>query len=172
VTVALPTSPRLAFDALTLDDADFLVELLNDDAFQRYIGDRGVRAGADVAGYLAAGPWASYAAHGFGLLRLSERGSGAPVGIAGLLKRPTLEDVDLGYALLPAHRGHGYAVEAGRALLTMARESFDIARVLAIVTPENTASIRTLEALGFSWLRRARLQPTDPELCLYEIRLA
>ncbi len=145
----LPTSPRLRYDALGLGDADFIVELLNDADFRRHIGDRGVRAVGDVAAYLSQGPWDSYQKHGFGLLKLTARDAACAVGIAGLIRRPTLNDVDLGYALLPAHRGKGYATEACRALIRQARDEFELTRLVAIVSPDNAPSIRTLEGVGF-----------------------
>ena len=165
VPIPLPESPRLRYAPLVLDDAEFLVELLTDADFLRYIGDRGVHSVADVGRYLAEGPWASYTTNGFGLLALRETASGAPVGIAGLLKRPSLADVDLGYALLPAFRGRGYAREAGAALLALAAAAFGLRRVIAIVTPDNAASIRTLTALGFRAEGRLRVGAADEVDC-------
>jgi ribosomal-protein-alanine N-acetyltransferase len=145
----LPTAPRLVFSPLAHDDAPFIVALLNDADFRRYIGDRGVREVGDVAAYLQAGPLRSYAEHRFGLLKLTQQSSGQPVGIAGLLKRPALDDVDLGYALLPGYRGRGYATEACRALIEMAASTLRLRRLVAIVTPQNARSIATLERVQF-----------------------
>lgn len=58
---------RLHVRELTLDDAAFIRELLNEPAFIQFIGDKGVRSLADAHGYLRTGPLASYARHGFGL---------------------------------------------------------------------------------------------------------
>ncbi len=168
----LPSAPRLAFSPLTLGDAPFIVTLLNDADFRRYIGDRGVREVSDVAGYLQTGPLRSYAEHRFGLLRLTERSSGLPVGIAGLLRRPTLDDVDLGYALLPRFRRLGYATEACRALIEMAGTSFGLRRLVAIVTAQNTRSIATLERTGFVHERRICLRGDSETVELYARSLA
>jgi RimJ/RimL family protein N-acetyltransferase len=51
---------RLVLRRLTLDDAAFIVELLNEESFRRYIGDTGVRDSEDARGYLRDGPLASY----------------------------------------------------------------------------------------------------------------
>jgi len=167
VNPILPTAARLSFAPLSLDDADFIVALLNDADFRRFIGDRGVRHRGDVDGYLRAGPLKSYADHGFGLLKVSERASGSPVGIAGLLKRPALADVDLGYALLPGFRGRGYATEACAALVELATEHFALPRLVAIVSPDNVRSIATLERTGFVFEECLRLPNEATDVRLY-----
>ena len=163
----LPTSPRLSYAALSLDDADFIVALLNDEDFRRHIGDRGVRQRGDVDGYLRAGPLNSYATHGFGLLKVTETATGRPVGIAGLLKRESLVDVDLGYALLPGFRRLGYATEACDALIRLAAGHFGLRRVVAIVAPDNVRSIATLERSGFEFEERRRLPNETVDVLLY-----
>lgn len=131
-------------------DAAFIVELLNSPGFLSHIGDRGVRTGDDARRYIAQGPAASYAAHGFGLWKVSLRSDGTPVGISGLIKRDELPFEDLGYAFLPAHQGQGYATEAGAAALEFGFRAKGLARILAIVQPGNEASIRVLAKLGMT----------------------
>ena len=102
-------------------DTAFVLEMLNDPDFLRYIGDRGVHSLAQAVDYLRDGPVASYRLNGFGLYRVERREDGAAVGMCGLIKRPPLAHPDLGYALLPRFRGHGYVAEAARAVLAAAR---------------------------------------------------
>ena len=94
-------TPRLALRRLSTDDADFILELLNEPSFLRYIGDKGVRTREDAGRYILAGPMASYERFGFGLYRVERKDGGEPIGICGLLKRDSLEDVDVGFAFLP-----------------------------------------------------------------------
>lgn len=150
---ALPRTPRLQLHELTPGDAGFIVELLNDPDFLRHIGDRQVRTADDARAYLAAGPMASYAAHGFGLWRVELTATGESVGMCGLLRRPTLPDADLGYAFLPAFRGQGLASEAAAATLRFGFEQAGLPRILAIVSPGNAGSIRLLEKLGLAFDR-------------------
>ena len=142
-------TPRLVVDELVEADAPFILELLTDPAFLRYIGDRGVQDLEGARRYVEAGPRASYAAHGYGLWRVALRDGGTPIGICGVLKRPTLPEPDLGFAFLPAYRGCGYAFEAARATLAHARDGLGLGRILAITTRDNVDSIALLGRLGF-----------------------
>jgi RimJ/RimL family protein N-acetyltransferase len=92
----------------------------------------------------------SYARNGFGLWLVELLDSGEPAGMCGLIRREGLEDADIGYAFLPEHWGVGYAQEACTAALTLGREHFGLSRVVAIVSPWNTRSVRVLEHLGFA----------------------
>ena len=146
---AVALSPQLRLRELHEGDAAFALELLNDADFLRHIGDKGVRTLADAVAYLRNGPLASYAAHGFGLWGVEPREGGALFGMCGLLQRDWLDAPDIGYAFLPAARGRGIAREAAAATLALARSRFGATRVLAIVNPDNAASIRLLEGVGF-----------------------
>lgn len=158
---------RLTLHRLALDDAPFLIRLLNDPSFIANIGDRGVRSIEDAHRYLREGPFAMYQRYGFGLWRAVRRTDREPVGMCGLLRRDTLPDADLGYAYLPEHRGQGYAFEAARATLQHAARKFGLTRVAAVVSPGNTASIRVLEKLGMQFERMFPMNPEEPEVRLY-----
>ena len=146
-------TPRLQVRELTAADAPFMLTLLNDPAFIQYIGDRGVRTLADAAAYVERGPRVSYAQHGFGLWLVALAASGAPIGICGILKRDALPDPDLGFAFLPGYRSRGYGFEAAAAVRDYARVTLALPRLLAIVNPDNVASIRLLARLGFAFER-------------------
>ncbi len=163
---------RLTIRPFTNDDAEFVLRLLNDPDFIRHIADRGVRTLSQSCDYLAAGPLASYAKHGFGLWRVARKDDDVPIGMCGLLKRDALEHVDVGYAFLPEHRGRGFAREAVVATLAHARDVVRLARVVAIVSPGNAPSIRLLESLGFGFERMVRIAPDGEELKLFGVDLA
>jgi RimJ/RimL family protein N-acetyltransferase len=161
---------RLRIRPLSADsesDAAFVNRLLNEPSFLRNIGDRGVHSLEDARAYLLKGPVASYAANGFGLCRIELKESGETAGMCGLVQRSTLDDVDLGYALLPEYCGHGYAVEAGAAVLIDAQSRLGLQRVVAITDPSNGGSIRVLERLGFHFEKMMRLTADDIELKLF-----
>ena len=149
------------------NDAAFIFRLLNEPSFLKNIGDRGVHCLEDAYNYLRIGPMASYRGNGFGLYRVQVKASGETVGLCGLVKRMTLPDVDLGYALLPEFFGQGYAVEAGKAVLGDARARLGIGRIVAITDPANVPSVRVLEKLGFRYEKLLRLTPDATELKLF-----
>ena len=162
-------TPRLTLHRLTTDDADFVLELLNEPSFLRYIGDKGVRTREDAGRYILAGPVASYDRFGFGLYRVERKDSGEPIGICGLLKRDSLEDVDVGFAFLPRFWSNGFAWESAAAVLAHGRRTWGLKRVVALTSPDNEASIRLLAKLGFRFERMARLSQETPEVRVFAV---
>ena len=158
---------RLRIRPLTLSDADFILGLVNEPSWLRYIGDKGVRNLEDAGNYLRNGPLAMYQRLGFGLCAVEQRDGGAPMGICGLIKRDVLDDVDIGFAFLPTYAGRGYAREAAAAVLAQGMTAFGLARVLAITSPDNERSIRLLESLGFRFERLIRLTAESEEVRLF-----
>jgi RimJ/RimL family protein N-acetyltransferase len=148
-------------------DAPFILELLTDPDWLRYIGDKGVRDLDGARRYIAEGPVAMYAKHGFGLFLVGRKPSGAPMGLCGLIRRDGLDDVDVGYAFLPRFRGCGYAEEATAEMVRFAKDRVGLGRLVAITTPENERSIRVLEKLGFAFERIIRLTPESREVKLF-----
>ena len=164
-------TPRLRLRELTAADAPFILALLNDPAWIRFIGDRGVRSIEDAEAYIDRGPRASYALHGFGLDIVTLTASGTPIGICGLLKRASLPEPDLGFAFLPGYRSQGYAFEAASAVRDFARGNLQLSSLIAIVHPANRASIRLLEKLGFVFERMMTMPGDDHEVKRFAARL-
>jgi RimJ/RimL family protein N-acetyltransferase len=162
---------RLRLRRLSVDDADFILKLLNEPSFIKNIGDRQVRTIEDARAYILNGPVASYEKHGFGLWLVEIKESDAHIGICGLLKREVLEDVDIGYALLPEFWSRGYALESAAAVLSYAREVLRLKRVVAVVNPENESSIRLLGKTGFAFEKMVRLSEDAREIKLYTAKL-
>lgn len=153
------------------EDAAFILRLLNEPSFLRNIGDRGVRNLDDAHAYVARGPVNSYRTHGYGLYRVDIKASGVPAGLCGLVRREGLDGPDLGYAFLPQFWSQGYALEATRSILAHARDTLALDRILAIVDPVNTSSIRVLQKLGFGFERMLRLSEDDIALNLFVLEV-
>ena len=162
---------RLVLRELDTQDAAFIMELVNEPAWLRFIGDRGVRTLEDAHDFLLKGPIAMYARHGFGSWLVELRNERTPVGICGLIKRDALDDIDLGFAFLAAHHRKGYASEAACASMAYASETLGVRRLVAIVSPGNEDSHRLLEKLGFVFERTTRLSEDAPEVNLYAVAL-
>tara|TARA_R110002126_G_scaffold8953_7_gene41161 strand:+ start:3891 stop:4412 length:522 start_codon:yes stop_codon:yes gene_type:complete len=163
---------RLTIRRFTLQDAVFIVRLLNDESFIRYIADKQVRSVADAENYLTNGPLASYNNYGFGLkmvlLRASTDSPATPIGMCGLLKRPELSLPDLGFAFLPEFCGKGYAREAAAATLSQAIEAHGLQTVLAVTKPDNLRSNALLLKLGFAFKDNIALYGADSKLYQYQ----
>lgn len=139
---------RLNLRQFNLDDAPFALTLLNEPSFLRYIGDKKVRTLEDARQYLSHGPIESYERNGFGLLLVELKETHTSIGMCGLLKRDELPDADIGFAFLPDYWNKGFAFEAAAAVMKDARERLKLERILAIVNPDNYASMKLLERLG------------------------
>jgi ribosomal-protein-alanine N-acetyltransferase len=157
---------RLVLRQLELKDADFILELLNEAAFLRFIGDKGVRNLETAREYIQKGPIDSYGRHGFGLYATCLL-DGTPAGICGLVKREGLADVDVGFAFLSRHCSKGYAAESAAAVLAHAGRVLRLRRVVAITAPENFSSIAVLEKIGLQFERMIRLTEHSSELKLF-----
>jgi RimJ/RimL family protein N-acetyltransferase len=159
---------RLILRPFTREDAGFVLRLLNDPDWLRFIGDRGVRDTAGAEAYIERNR-AARERNGFGL-DLVALTDGVPIGMCGLIRREGLDDVDLGFAFLPEHRGKGYALEAARSTLAQA-PGHGLSRVIAITSQDNASSIALLEKLGFRFERLVRLPKEDEQLKLFALSL-
>ncbi len=159
---------QLTLSELSSKDAPFILELYNDPDFLKYIGDRGIRTLTDAKQFIEDGPCSSYAEHGHGLY-LVQLKSWTSIGICGLLKRENLEDPDIGFAILPAYRKNGYTFEAAKAALNDGKIRLGLKRIVAITSPENTASIQLLKKLGMNYEREIRLNHEKVETSLFSI---
>ncbi len=164
------TTPRLTIRPFLLEDAAFILRLLNEPSFIQNIGDKGVRTLDQAKDYLRTGPMASYQTHGHGLWMVEHQATSMPMGMCGLIKRDALPAVDLGYAFLPEFWGQGYAREASAACLAFGRGDLGLVNFLAIVSPENRASIRLLEALDFRFSGNREMAPGD-EVAVYALEV-
>ena len=160
---------RLILRQFSSEDAEFILQLLNEPSFIQNIGDRGVRTLADAQSYILNGPVASYARNGFGLCLVRLKETNESIGMCGLIKRDALDDVDIGYAFLPRFWSKGYAVESALAVKVYAKDVIGLRRMVAITDPVNEGSIRVLEKIGLRFERMVRLSDDDIDLKLFAV---
>lgn len=163
-------TPRLRLRVAKPEDAAFYHALVNDPDFIKHIGDKGIRTVEEAQHALVTGPVAMQEARGHSLYMVELKEKGTLIGMCGLIKRDTLDGIDLGYAYLPGWRGQGYAYEAARAVLDYA-PSLGIERLLAIVSPANDASNGLLRKLGMRFEGLTQLVPDGAGTNLYSIEL-
>jgi RimJ/RimL family protein N-acetyltransferase len=87
--------------------------------------------------------------------------------MCGLIKRDSLDDVDVGFAFLPRYWGKGYAYEAGAAVMAYGKDALGLSRIVAIVSPDNASSIKVLEKLGLAFERTITLPGSEEEVQLF-----
>ena len=170
-TVVLRTG-RLLLRHMTAADAAFMLGLLNDPSWIRFIGDRGIRTVEAARDYILAGPVDMVRRLGFGFYVVELAETGCPIGVCGIAKRDFLDNVDIGYAFLPQHWGQGYAHEAASGVMAHAKHDIGLKRIVATVRPDNAASIKLLEKLGLRFERTLPPSADTPELQLFAIDIA
>jgi len=157
---------RLSLRKLTVEDAPFILGLLNTPGFLEFIGDRKVRSVQDAEAYLVNGPLRSYAENGFGLWLFSLK-NGEPVGMCGLIRRAGLKDVDIGFAMMPEFEGKGYGFEIASAVMLYGKQKLGLHRIVAITVEQNERSVNLLKKLGLTFEEFIYLPNDDEKLMLF-----
>jgi RimJ/RimL family protein N-acetyltransferase len=168
-TLKILETDRLILRLLSSEDAEFILRLLNEPSWLRFIGDKGIRTIEAARDYILKGPVEMYSRLGFGLYLVELKEEGVPIGICGLIKREALEDVDIGFAFLPAFWGKGYAYESASAVMEYGKRTFGLTRLAAVTSPDNYVSAGLLEKLGFNFERMIKLSDDSEEVRLFTI---
>ena len=141
-------TPRLQLRLFTVEDAPWILRLLNSPGWLSQIGDRGIATLPQAGDWIDQRLIGNYHRQGHGFWAVERRSDGLPLGMCGLVHRPGLPEVDLGYALLPEAWGQGHAREAAAACLDHGHQVLALPRILAITRPGNRPSIDVLLAIG------------------------
>ena len=158
---------RLTLHEMTLADAGLMLAIWNDPAFVRHVGDRGIRTLDEAEDAMSQGILRLYAEYGYGPYRMTLKDSGDAIGICGLFRRDSLDVPDIGYATLPDFCGRGYAFEAATAVIEHTGTVLGIERLIAIISPDNVASIGLIGKLGFEFERMHRMPDDDDDVSIY-----
>ncbi len=156
---------RTTIEMLSIEDAPFLLNLVNSPAWLQSIGDRNIHRIDAAEDYLRTGLLKQYDEKGYGYY-LVRRKDGKSIGICGFLKKPHLKNEDFGFAFAPEYLRQGYGFEAGLATLEYGIQHFEFRELDAETSAKNLASIRLLEKLGFSYFGPAN-HPNNPDTRLY-----
>ncbi|MFY0758887.1 GNAT family N-acetyltransferase [Metabacillus dongyingensis] len=162
---------RLVIRWISTDDAEFILELLNEPSWLQFIGDKGVRTLEDARNYILKGPFEMYDRLGFGLYLTELKEEGIPIGICGLIKRDALEDVDIGFAFLPRFWAKGYAYESAAAVMEYGKDVIGLNRIVAITSPNNHSSAKLLEKLGLQFEQMVKFSNDSQEVRLFAIEI-
>lgn len=146
-------------------DLDGWAELGADAEAMRFIGGAGGRAQAWRSMATIAGSWAL---QGFAMFSVIEKASGRWVGRIGPWQPEGWPGTEVGWGLLTAAQGRGYALEGATAGIDLAFEHLGWSEVIHSVDPANSASRRLAERLG-SRLRGPGRLPVPFDAGLVEI---
>ncbi|WP_298521183.1 GNAT family N-acetyltransferase [uncultured Kordia sp.] len=155
---------RLRLREFSLNDTEFVLELVNTPSWIQYIGDRNIRTPGVAEEYIRENLQKSYSKNGFGLWLMELKETATPIGMCGLVNRDSLEDVDIGFALLPTYGRKGYTYEAAKATLQYAKEQLQILKIVAITDRNNVASIGLLNKIGLQFEKEMKLSEDDTVL--------
>ena len=155
---------RLLLREFTLDDAAFILSLVNTPSWLEFIGDRNIHSIEDAEAYLKNGPITSYKTNDYGLSAIVLKAIQTPVGMCGLVNRETTDYIDIGFALLPEYTGKGYAYEIAASTMDYAKNILGIEKVVAITNANNVSSIKLLNKLGLQFDKTVSLSVNDSAL--------
>jgi RimJ/RimL family protein N-acetyltransferase len=150
---------RLRLRAHGLDDFDACVAMWSDPAITRFtIGAPSPPAQTWKRILSYRGHWALL---GFGYWAVEEQATGRYIGDIGFAEhkrdiQPSIAGIpELGWALISEAHGKGYATEALQAAVEWGDGRFGDAETVCIINPDNHASFRVAEKLGYTEVRRA-----------------
>jgi RimJ/RimL family protein N-acetyltransferase len=146
------------------EDADAIFEIGRDPLVNRYTGDPCLTSVEEARNMLLERPIADYAVHGFGRWAVILKDSSRLIGMAGLKRLPDSGEVDVGYRILPSFWGQGLATEACRACLRFAFDALGLTRIIGLVNPANSASVRVLEKCGMTFEKLLEID-SQPVAC-------
>jgi RimJ/RimL family protein N-acetyltransferase len=167
--MTITETDRLRLREFTLNDAPFILELLNTPGWLRFIGNRNMTKLSEAEMYISDVLISSYLKYEYGLYLVELKKGNTPVGMCGLVKRDYLEETDLGFALMPEYEGKGYALESAVAIINYTKQTLGLLKLSAITVKENTSSIKLLEKLNFKFEKTITSEGTGEELMLYNL---
>ncbi|MBG6129758.1 RimJ/RimL family protein N-acetyltransferase [Aquimarina sp. EL_43] len=155
---------RLSLREFNLEDSDFVLKLMNSPKWIEFIGDRNIKTNVEAEEYLKSNLIKSYKENGFGLWVVVLKETSVSIGMCGLVNRETLEDIDIGFAMLPEYLGFGYGYEIANATMKYAKNTLRLDKIVGITNPNNIASIKLLNKIGLRFVKTIELSEKDTVL--------
>ena len=144
------TTQRLILRAHRLDDLPAFTEFLADDNATRYLLVTDEQRTPRAAKQRLESLIASYSPEQLSFsLAIADRYSNGYLGSCGLHSLEDGSGVAVYYTVMPTAQGNGIATEAVRELVDHVFQELGIEKLVAFVFPENVASVRVAEKLGF-----------------------
>lgn len=141
-------SARTTLVPITVDDAEFLHELIQTEGWKQNIYDYQFSNVEQTIELIRNRFIVNFEQYGY-CYYVVKNIDGQKVGVAGFLKKDHLENPDLGFAFMPEFYRQGFGLEVSQRLLEFAENELRLKAIDAEVKQENTASQKLLEKLGF-----------------------
>ena len=142
---------RLIIRKFTIDDVEDSYQMNLDPEITRYTNDGGVQTKEEIHHRIKNHVLADYNKYGYGRWAVDLKPENRFIGFCGLKFISELNEVEVGYRFLQDYWGLGIATEAATPVVHYGFEQLELNRIIGLVMPENIASIRVLEKLGFAY---------------------
>ncbi len=160
---------RLRLRLFTLADEQIMFELNSDPEIIKYAEATPARDLQEARQRLEQGPLADYEKYGYGRFAVELKETGKVIGFCGIKYLPELDLPEVGYRYLKEYWGRGIGTEAARVCVDFARDDLKIKKLVALIVPENTGSIKIAEKLGMS--KGPLIHVYDVDAIQYEMML-
>ena len=124
---------RLMLRKINVDDAAFVLRLVNEPSFVSNIGDKGLKNLHDAERFILEGYWTNQERSGYGMFLVMLKGRGDPIGSCGLLYRKVLDVTDIGFAFLPEFWNRGFAYEAAEAIIKYGYSALGVKNIVGLI---------------------------------------
>ena len=141
-----PETARLHHRELVAEDAQDVFDFNGHPLVMKYTGEPLWKSLEETEQRLR--DYTEFTRIGFGRWGCVYKPENKVIGFSGFKYIPELDEVDLGFRFHPEYWGHGLATESALACIEFGFERLNLKRIVALVLPENMASIRVLEKEG------------------------
>lgn len=149
-------SDRLLIRPYQLGDEQSIYEMNSDPEVQKYTGDKLLHTLEEAKDILVNVIFKDYETHGYGRLAVIYKPDNKLIGFTGFKNLPELNgETDLGYRFIPEYWGKGIATESAIMSLKYGFEDLGLKTIYAFAEPDNIASVKIIQKLGFSLLKVA-----------------
>jgi ribosomal-protein-alanine N-acetyltransferase len=162
-------TPRLRLRLFTYDDVEIMYTLGSDPEIIKYAETEPAKDIEEARQRLEEGPLYDYEKYGYGRFAVELKDTGKVIGFCGIKYLPEIDLPEVGYRYLTEYWGRGIGTEAAQACVEFARQDLKIRKLVALIIPENIASIRVAEKLGMT--RGPLIHIYDEDALQYEMML-
>ncbi len=137
-------TPRLRLRGWRMDDARPMTAIYEHET-ARFIGGVG---GYPHAWRVVAAEVGHWVLRGYGMWALDAKDDGRFVGFCGLWHPGDWPELEIGWNLMPAERGQGFATEAAEAGRDWTYRQLGVDTLVSYIAPENAPSLRVAQRLS------------------------